>query len=190
MLHNQNGMFNFSIDRHSELRLFEPVHAEELNALVTDNFEHLYQLSAWLTDRERPVDRTREWINRNLEHFTSGSGYDVGIWHKGAIAGQIGYNHLESAIHKAEIGYWLGASFEGKGLITRSCRIMIDHAVRNLSINRIEIKCGTENLKSRKIPERLGFTEEGIARQAEWLHGRYIDLAVYSILSSEWEDGR
>jgi len=185
-MHNRGEMFSLAIDQDSELRLFEPRHAEELNALVVSNFDHIHEWSAWLTVRERQVDQTREWIVQNLQNFASGAGYEVGIWHNGAIAGQIGYNGLETPSHKVEIGYWLGASFQGNGLIIRSCRIMIDHAFLNLGINRVEIKCGTENLKSRKVPERLGFTEEGIARQAEWLHGRYIDLAVYSLLASEW----
>jgi len=128
-------MFSSSIDQDSDLRLFETRHAEELNALVTRNFDHLHKWSAWLTDRERPVDRTGDWIVQNLTHFAAGTGYEVGIWHKGEIAGQIGYNGFD-ANHKVEIGYWLGEVFQGNGLITRSCRIMIDHAFRNLNINR------------------------------------------------------
>jgi ribosomal-protein-serine acetyltransferase len=189
-MHKWDEMFSLAIDQDSELRLFEPRHAEELNALVITNFDHIHAWSAWLAVREHAVDQTREWIVQNLGNFASGAGYDVGIWHNGAIAGQIGYNGFEIASHKVEIGYWLGASFQGNGLITRSCRILIDHAFRNLSVNRVEIKSGTENLKSRKIPERLGFTHEGVARQAKWLHGRYIDLAVYSLLAKEWEFGQ
>jgi ribosomal-protein-serine acetyltransferase len=87
-----------------------------------------------------------------------------------------------------EIGYWLGASFQSKGLVTKSCRALIDYAFNELNLNRIEIRCGVENKKSRKIPEKLGFREEGIIRQAEWLHNHFIDLVIYGMLADEWQD--
>jgi ribosomal-protein-serine acetyltransferase len=50
------------------------------------------------------------------------------------------------------------------------------------------MRCAVENKKSRKIPERLGFREEGTIRQAEWLHEHFIDLVIYGMLASEWRD--
>lgn len=179
-------MFSHRLDANSELRLIEPADAEELNDLVIDNFEHIKEWSAWLKDRERPVEITRDWIGYNLRRFTSGDGFEMAVWHKGRMAGQIGYNYFDRQNRKTEIGYWLGKSFEGNGLITRSCGALIDNAFSQLNINRIEIRCGSDNIKSRKIPERLGFKEEGAARQAEWLHDRFIDLVVYSKLADEW----
>jgi ribosomal-protein-serine acetyltransferase len=72
-------------------------------------------------------------------------------------------------------------------LITKSCRALIDYAFNELNLNRVEIRCGVGNIKSRKIPEKLGFREEGTIREAEWLHDRFIDLVIYGMLSSEWK---
>lgn len=179
-------MFSHRIDDESELRLIEVRDAEELNALVLKNFEHIREWSAWLKDRERPVERTREWIKQNMRRFGGGDGFEMAVWHCGKMAGQIGYNYFDRDNRKTEIGYWLGESFQGKGLITKACAALINNAFENLNINRVEIRCGTENYKSRGIPERLGFKEEGIARKTEWLHDRFIDLVVYSVLASEW----
>lgn len=182
-------MFSYKIDEDSELRLIEPRHAKELNSLVTKNYEHIREWSAWLKDRERPIEHTLEWIKRNLEQFAENEGLTIGIWYKGALAGQIEFD-LNRNDRKMEIGYWLGASFQGKGLITKACRALIDYAFNELNLNRVEIRCGVENQKSRKIPEKLGFREEGIARKAEWLHDHFIDLVIYGMLANEWFDNK
>lgn len=182
-------MFRFEIDDRSELRLIEERHAEELNSLVLNNFDHIREWSGWLRDRDRTVDMTRDWIRQNMHRFANGLGFEMAIWYKGKMAGQIGYNFFDTENHRTEIGYWLGKKYEGKGLVTRSCAALVSHAFRELGINRIEIRCGAENHKSRRIPERLGFVEEGVAREAEWLHDHFIDLVVYSMLKSEWNGG-
>ena len=56
-------------------------------------------------------------------------------------------------------------------------------------MNRVTIQCATENTRSRAIPERLGFTFEGIVRETEWLYDRYVDHALYGLLRSEYAKG-
>lgn len=180
-------MFSYKIDDETHLRLFELRHAEELNALITDNFEHIREWSAWLTDKERPIERTREWIRQNRLRFAENEGFTIGIWHKDAIAGQIDYGNFDLNDRKFEIGYWLGASFQGKGLVTKSCRVLISHAFHELKLNRVEMHCAVQNKKSRKIPEKLGFREEGILREAGWLHDHFVDEVIYAMLASEWQ---
>ena len=53
-------------------------------------------------------------------------------------------------------------------------------------MNRVEIRCATGNKKSCAIPERLGFTFEGIQRNGGWLYDRFVDYRIYSILANEW----
>lgn len=70
--------------------------------------------------------------------------------------------------------------------MTRACQAMITYAFHTMKLNKVEIRCATENVRSRAIPERLGFKEEGLIRQAEWLYDHYVDLVVYGLLASEW----
>jgi len=183
-------MFSYKIDDDTRLRLIEMRHAEELNALVLANFEHIREWSAWLTDKERPVERTREWIRQNLTRFAVNESFTIGIWHRDALAGQIDFGNVDRTARKFEIGYWLGASFQGKGLVTKSCRALIDHAFDELQFNRVEMRCAVENKKSRRIPEKLGFREEGLLRQAGWLHDHFVDEVIYGLLAGEWRDKR
>jgi hypothetical protein len=62
-----------------------------------------------------------------------------------------------------------------------SDNFVIDYALNDLGLNRVEIRCGVENLKSRAIPEKLRFTNEGCIREAEWIYEQYIDHLVYGI---------
>ena len=181
-------MFSYKIDDDTRLRLIEMRHAEELNALVLANFEHIREWSAWLTDKERPVERTREWIRQNLTRFAVNESFTIGIWHRDALAGQIDFGNVDRTARKFEIGYWLGASFQGKGLVTKSCRALIDYAFRDLEFNRVEMRCAVENKRSRKIPEKLGFREEGLLRQAGWLHDHFVDEVIYGLLAGDWQD--
>ncbi|MEP6704331.1 MAG: GNAT family protein [Acidobacteriota bacterium] len=182
------AMFSYEIDEDTKLSLFELRHAEKLNALITQNYEHIREWSAWLKDKERQIENTQEFIERNLKRFAGNDGFGICIWYKGEMAGQIEYNYLDWNNRKTELGFWLGESFQGKGLVTKSCCVLINHAFDELQLNRVEIRCGVENRKSRKIAEKLGFTEEGIIRQSGWLHDHFVDYVIYGMLSSDWKD--
>jgi ribosomal-protein-serine acetyltransferase len=160
---------------------------EGLNALIEQNRDHIKRWAAWLKD-DRSIEDTRTFVERNLKQFAENKGFAIAIWFKGEMAGQIEYNYIDWANRKTEIGYWLGASFQGKGLVTKSCRVLIDHAFNELKLNRVEMHCAVENYKSRKIPENLGFKEEGVIRQAGWHHDRFVDFVVFGLLAGEWEN--
>ena len=70
--------------------------------------------------------------------------------------------------------------------MTRSVTRLLEHAFDELKLNRVVIKCVPENLKSRAIPEKLGFEREGTEREGGWLHTRFVDHVVYSLLADEW----
>jgi ribosomal-protein-serine acetyltransferase len=53
-------------------------------------------------------------------------------------------------------------------------------------LNRIQINCNVENVRSRAVPERLGFKLEGVHRQVEKVQGKFGDWAVYAMLRDEW----
>ena len=73
-----------------------------------------------------------------------------------------------------------------KGIVTRSCKAIINFAFTELGLNRIEIKCAVSNDKSKGVAEKLQFKYEGILRQAELLHGKFIDLHLFGMVKEEW----
>ena len=100
---------------------------------------------------------------------------------------QLGYHVFDTANHIASLGYWLSADKQGEGIVTEAANALTRHAFEVLDANRVEIRAAEFNHKSRAIPERLGFTQEGILRDKENLYGNYVDHVMYSMLHSEFE---
>lgn len=103
-----------------------------------------------------------------------------------AVVGLIGFKSIEYFNRRLEIGYWLSEQQQGKGIMRRSCSRLIQHAFEDLNMNRVQLKVAIGNHRSSNIPEKLGFTPEGIEREGELLNGRFHDLQVYSLLRKEW----
>jgi ribosomal-protein-serine acetyltransferase len=103
----------------------------------------------------------------------------------GGYAGGIGLTFDPFGI-SGEIGYWIRSVYEGRGLVTRGVQAMIELAFRERSVHRVVIHAGVDNLRSRAVAERLGFTFEGMARGEGRGSGGFYDLAVYALLEDEW----
>ena len=112
------------------------------------------------------------------------------IIYQNVFAGLIGlkFNPADKENKRTEIGYWLSEKFQKKGIITQSAKMLIDYAFDVLNLNRIAIKCAVGNQPSKHIPQRLGFTSEGIERDGELFpDGHFVDLELYSMLKKEWK---
>ncbi|MGB7921743.1 MAG: GNAT family protein [Pyrinomonadaceae bacterium] len=182
-------MFSQRIDADAEVRQLELRHAQEFFELVYRNRAHIREWMFWVGDDYSLAD-AQQHLKLALENFEANNGFEAGIWRKGELAGCIRYNYIDWTHQNTELGYWLGADFQGYGLATRACRALIDHAFVELGLNRVEIRCMSENLKSRRIPEGLGFVKEGILRQVRWRHDHFDDHVVYGMLASEWQSSR
>jgi ribosomal-protein-serine acetyltransferase len=178
-------MFAYRINDDEEIRLTQERHAAALFALVQQNHDRLRQWVPWLHHTATEED-TRAYIRRRLQRLADNNGWAGGLWYRGALAGEIGCDYIDWSNRCTEIGYWVGAAFEGKGLVTRACRAVVDHAFTGLGLHRVQIRCASGNTRSRAIPERLGFKQEGVLRGIERLHDRYVDLVIYGMLAEEW----
>ncbi len=90
---------------------------------------------------------------------------------------------------KTSLGYYLDKQFEGHGIMTQAVEALIKYCFDEIELNRIEISAAVNNEKSQAIPERLGFTEEGMLRDNELLNGIYSSSYIYSLLKSEYNEG-
>ncbi|HEY0375592.1 MAG TPA: GNAT family protein [Pyrinomonadaceae bacterium] len=182
-------MFEYKIDARTQLRPLALGHAQEFFELVHRNRTHIGEWMFWVGDDYSLADAEAHIIIA-LEKAAAGNGVEAGIWFENQLAGCVRYNYIDRAHRNTELGYWLGAAFQGRGLATAACRAMTDYAFATLGLNRVEIRCMSENLRSRRVPERLGFTQEGVLRQVRWRRDHFDDHVVYGMLAGEWRASR
>lgn len=142
-------------------------------------------LEKWLPFVELTKDIS--FTNQFIENYLNSDKLNLtfAITFQKKFVGIIGLKDTDTDNKKTEIGYWLSERFQGKGIMTLSCKTLIEYIFSSKGINRVQIKAATENLKSRSIPERLGFTFEGIERDGELHSYGFVDLAIYVLLKRE-----
>lgn len=168
-----------------ELRLLGLEHSDGLFALVDANREHLRQWLPWL-DMNRSAKDTESFIRSVIAQRESGKGPQYAVFYDRTLCGVCGFHPLDTSNNIGGIGYWLGAAYSGKGIMTQAVKALLELGFHEYHLNRIEIACATGNHRSRAIPERLRFEFEGVLREREHLYGKYVDNAIYSMLASEY----
>jgi ribosomal-protein-serine acetyltransferase len=166
------------------LRLPEESDADAIAALIAANRPYLARWMPWAAGNDR--DATLAFIRATRRQIGDNDGFHTVIERGGRPIGMVGFHGVDWQHRSTSIGYWLAEDQQGRGIMTRAVRSLVDHAIGVWRVNRIEIRAGVENLPSRRIPERLGFREEGVRREAERIGDRYHDLAVYAMLAPEW----
>ena len=158
---------------------------EDLDALweaIEQDRERIGRWMPWV-EGARTKEDERAFLDRVLAKEAGLDG--LGIWVHGEFAGGIGLM-VDPFTVAGEIGYWIRSTYEGRGLVTKATQVLIDHAFDEVGVHRVVIRAGVENTRSRAIPERLGFTNEGVAREEGRGTEGFYDLVVYGLLDREW----
>jgi len=137
-------VFSHKLTEDTLLRLLEERHAEELTDLTDRNREHLRAWLPWV-DANRTVEDRKNFIRSALKQFAQNKGFVAGIWHEDRLAGVIGYDPIDWENRSTELGYWLGEEYQGKGLVTAACRVLVEHAFGELAVIPLVISVATEN---------------------------------------------
>ncbi len=178
-------MFIHPIDENTTLAMVEMRDADELFALVDASRMHLREWLPWV-DSNVSVEDTKTFVHAAQQQYARGDGFQCCIRYKRKIVGIIGLHRVDRFHKQTEIGYWLAEEYQGRGIMTACCRALVDFACREYKLHRVEIRAAGENKKSRAIPERLGFTHEGMLHEAEWVNDRFVDGAIYAMLERDW----
>ncbi len=159
--------------------------ADELFELTDHNRPYLRHWLPWLDNITRPED-SRAFIRAAQAQGSQNNGTQLAIRLNGRITGIIGHHQIDWRNRLTSLGYWVGEEFQGRGLVTSASRALVGQAFGQAQLNRVEIRCATANERSRAVPSRLGFREEGLLRDAEWLYDHFVDHIVYAMLARDW----
>lgn len=166
------------------LRLLEEADARELHGLIEANRAYLARWLPWAAGQT--FEDTLDFIRGTRSQAKENEGFQTAIVTEKGIAGVVGYVNLDWDDRLTRVGYWLDEGQQGRGTMTAAVRLLVDHALTVWRLNRVEIIVATGNRRSRAIPERLGFCQEGTLRQFQLVGGRYLDCVSHSMLAADW----
>ncbi|NKE04106.1 GNAT family N-acetyltransferase [Mesobacillus selenatarsenatis] len=157
-----------------------------VNQAIRDSFD---ELKAWLPFAQKLPAVVETEINLRKAHinFLKRESFRFLIFHRETddFIGTVSLQGIDWSIPKGEIGYWINTRFSGNGYMTEAVKAVTDFGLNQLKFKRIEIRCESTNLKSRAIPEKLGYQLEGILRNEDLSAdgSRLTDTCYYSIIS-------
>jgi RimJ/RimL family protein N-acetyltransferase len=193
-----------------QLRVFHPDDANEFFALLERNRACLhpwidpsampetpqaarrFAIECFFNSLENPMDMYflyNDYVNELDHYFRNESPpLEMGIWVGGCLAGALSMFFQQKDASVAEFGYWLSTDQQGKGIMTRSVRCLMDYAAENFRVNRFVIGCAKENTLSRGVPQRLGYHIHATIPKGEVVSEFVYDRVIYGIRAREWRD--
>jgi [ribosomal protein S5]-alanine N-acetyltransferase len=95
------------------------------------------------------------------------------------------FNIRRGIAQMATLGYWIGATYVGQGLMTRALQLIMNHGFDTLHLHRLEAACVPRNTPSKKLLQRAGFHEEGIAKSYLQINGQWEDHILFAKLNDQ-----
>jgi [ribosomal protein S5]-alanine N-acetyltransferase len=118
-----------------------------------------------------------------------GTAYGFGIFVEGRFAGEINLSSVaRGANQSAYLGYWIDEAQAGHGYMPEACVVVFGFAFDELELHRVQVSIIPRNTPSRRVVEKLGLREEGIARGYLEIDGVWEDHIRYAITSEEWHE--
>jgi ribosomal-protein-alanine N-acetyltransferase len=105
----------------------------------------------------------------------------------GQLIGTCGFHRWKRDHFRAEIGYELGRAYWGQDIMRAALENILDFGFSNMDLNRVEAEVWSQNGRSARFLEKLGFTREGLLRQAEFAGGAFQDVLIYAILKGDFK---
>ncbi|WP_055585021.1 GNAT family N-acetyltransferase [Peterkaempfera griseoplana] len=176
-------------DDGAQLRPLEPWQAEEFLVHMDRGRDFVGRYVA-LPDAVTDLASSRSFLQAYAERAAADTGRIHGIWSGGDLVGGVLFRTMDVERGTAEAGCWLEPSAVGRGLVTRAARVIIDWAVEERGIHRVEWQVSASNGPSIAVARRLGMTREGVLRESYPYRGERHDMEVWSVLAPEWRAAR
>ncbi|MEV4947989.1 GNAT family protein [Streptomyces sp. NPDC053755] len=172
-------------DDGAELRPLEPWQAEEFLAHIDRGRSFIGRYNG-LPDIVTDLESSRAFLQAYAEKTAADTGRIHGIHENGRLVGAVVFRTLDTAQGVAEAGCWLEPAAVGRGLVTRAVRVIVDWAVEERGIHRVEWVVSSGNEPSIAVARRLGMTREAVLRESHLYRGQRHDEEVWAVLAPEW----
>ena len=134
-------------------------------------------------------DDALSFIESSIAEAVAGAGFHFAISLEGSgIIGAAGISKIDREGRHAEIGYWLGREYWGRGYGTETSLLLLRLGFGDLGLNRISCIVPVENTRSSALLEKLGFKNYGTMKEEMFREGRFMDCSIYSILAREFHE--
>lgn len=173
----------------AELRPLEPWRAEEFLAHMDRGRDYIGEYVG-LPSVNTDLESARAFLQVYAEKQAADGGRIYGIWLDGKLVGGVMFRLFDATAGTCETGCWLEPSVAGRGLVTRACRVLIDWAVNERGIHRVEWQVSSENTASINVAKRLGMTRDGVLRESYPYRGVRQNTEIWSVLAPEWRQGQ
>ncbi|NNN15623.1 MAG: GNAT family N-acetyltransferase [Acidimicrobiaceae bacterium] len=154
-------MFEYEIERATDTRLRLITHYDSfaLFNLIDSDREHLGEFLSWVHDT-KSIEDTDNFVTNCLLQLTTGTGFVTGMVLAGKLVGVIGFQPINFESLTVDLGYWIHSDYQGLGVVTKSTVAMTTIAFTRMGLQTVTITADQRNIRSRAIPERLGFQPE------------------------------
>lgn len=147
------------------------------------------ELAIWLpwVPYNTSVASSQRYAESCAEDWDMGRALRLGI-RTNQDARLLGVVSLDACVHlhrNCDMGYWLETSAVGQGLMTEAAMLCLNFAFEVLGLRRVRCAVAEDNFRSLAVVNRLGFQFEGVARQAEFVGGRWVNHSVFSRLDTD-----
>ncbi|MEU0005233.1 GNAT family protein [Streptomyces sp. NPDC006314] len=175
-------------DDGAELSPLQPWQAEEFLAHVDRGREFIGRFNG-LPDVVTDAAAARSFLRAYAEKEAADAGLIRAIRLDGTLVGAVILRRFDPARGTAEAGCWLEPAAVGRGLVTRAARVLIDWAIRERGIHRVDWWVSAGNAPSIAVARRLGMRKEAVLRESYLYRGERHDEEIWSVLAPEWTDG-
>jgi [ribosomal protein S5]-alanine N-acetyltransferase len=126
---------------------------------------------------------------RYVEDWRADQGYNFFIFtHDDTLVGGIGLSNVRRGVAEtASLGYWIGEPFARQGLMTAALPLVLHFSFDRLRLHRVEAACLPTNIPSRALLTRIGFQQEGYARQYLCIAGKWQDHLLFAMVREDWQ---
>ena len=145
-----------------------------------------------LWEPHRSPAETRSFVRFLRSRIRAGypSSWVVVLKKTGAVIGTIGFIWYSETNRSAELGYSFSREYWNHGYATQALGAVIDAAFSSLPLNRLEAQHDVRNPASGRVMKKCGLRQEGILRDRIVNKGEYVNVALYAILRSDWENAQ